>query len=76
MLSRYFVTRAVQLAVMHAADRNYELVADSASECTRLSEGEVMRIRGDATAHEACLSHHESLVVFVAQANRFAQVLD
>ena len=73
---RNFVTGSMNLAVMHAADRNYELVADSASECTRLSEGEVMRIRGDATAHEACLSHHESLVVFVAQANRFAQVLN
>jgi hypothetical protein len=66
----------VQLAVMHPADRNYELIAHSASECTSLSEGEVMRIRGGAAAHEARLSNHESLVVFVAQANRFAEGLD
>ena len=62
----------MQLAVMHAADRDRELVAHSASECTRLCKGEVMRIRWGATAHEACLSHHEPSMVFVAQADRSA----
>jgi hypothetical protein len=38
------VTRAMKLPVVDAADRDGELVAYSASECTRLGEGEVMRI--------------------------------
>jgi hypothetical protein len=66
----------MQLAVMHPADRDNELVAHSASECARLCEREVMRIRGHAAAHEARLSQYEPSVVFVAQANRFAQGLD
>jgi hypothetical protein len=66
----------VKLAMVDPADRDDELVAHSASECARLCEGEVMRIRGHAAAHEACLSQHESAVVFVAQSNRFAQRTD
>jgi hypothetical protein len=38
------VTRAMKLAVMYPADRDRELVAYAASECTRLRKGEVMRI--------------------------------
>jgi hypothetical protein len=38
------VTRAMKFAVMDPADWNHELVAYSASECTRLGEGEVVRI--------------------------------
>src|SRR4051812_36223685 len=63
----------MQLAMMEPADRDCELVAHSASERARLCEGEVMRIRWDATAYEARLPQHESSVIFVAQANRFAQ---
>jgi hypothetical protein len=66
----------VQLAVMHPTDRNYELIAHSASECTRLSEGEVMRIRGYTAAYEACLSQHESSVLLIAQANGLTQRTD
>ena len=66
----------MQLAVMYPADRHNELVTHSASECARLCEGEVMRIRGHATAHEARLSQYKPSMVFVAQANRFAQGLD
>ena len=72
----HFITRAVQLAVMHPADRDDELVTRSGSECARLCEREVMRVRWHGAAYEACLSQHESSVVFVAQANRFTQGLD
>ena len=52
------------------ADWDGELVAYSASECTRLGKGEVMRIRRHAAAHEAGLPQHELPVVLIAQANR------
>ena len=58
------------------ANRDRELVAHSASECTRLSKGEVMRIRRHAAAHQARLPQHESPVILIAQANRFAQSTD
>ena len=58
---------------MSPADRHDELIAHSAPECARLREGEVMRVRRYAAAHEARLPQHESSVVPIAQANRFAQ---
>ena len=70
------VTGAMQLTVMHPADRDDEFVAYPTSECARLCEGEVMRVRWYAAAYEACLPQHESSVVLIAQANRFAQRLD
>src|SRR5712692_8794804 len=66
----------MQFAVMDPADRDDEFVAHTASECTRLCKGEVMRIRGHATAHEARLSQHESPVILIAEANRFSQSTD
>src|SRR5271157_6634442 len=63
----------MQLAVMEPANRDDELVARSASECTRLCKGEVMRIRRHAAAHKARLPQHELPVVLIAQPNRFAQ---
>jgi hypothetical protein len=66
----------MQLAVMEPANRDDELVAHAASECTRLCKREVMRIRRNAAAHEARLSHHELPVILIAQANRFAQSTD
>src|SRR5438105_12132752 len=62
--------------MMDSADRDDELVAHTAPECTRLCKGEMMRIRGHAAAHEARLSHHESPVILIAQANRFSQSTD
>jgi hypothetical protein len=38
------VPRTMKLAMMYPADRNRELVAYSAAECTRLGEGEVVWI--------------------------------
>jgi hypothetical protein len=49
------VTRAMQLAMVGPADRHDELVAHSASERTRLGEGQVVRIGGHTAANEARL---------------------
>ena len=70
------VTRAMKFAVMDPTDRNGELVAYSASHGTRLCEGQVVRIRWHAAAHKARLPQNEFPMIFVAQANRFAQSLD
>ena len=56
----------------NSADRDDELVAHTAPECTRLCKGEMMRIRRHAAAHEARLSQHEFPVVLIAQADRFS----
>src|SRR5712691_8562445 len=66
----------MQLSMVDSANRDDELVAHTAPECTRLCKGEMMRIRGHAAAHEARLSQHESPVILIAQANRFAQSTD
>jgi len=63
----------MKLAVVGPANRNDEFVAYPSSQCARLCEGEVMRIRWYAAAHKAGLSHNERPVVLIAQANRFAQ---
>ena len=67
----------MELAVMGPADRDDELIAHSASERPRLGKREVVRVRRHPAAHEAGLPQHESAVVLIAQANRFAaQSLD
>ena len=62
--------------MVNSADRDDELVAHTAPECTRLCKGEMMRIRRHAAAHEARLSQHKSPVILIAQANRFSQSTD
>src|SRR4051794_29999314 len=62
--------------MVDSADRDDELVAYTAPECTRLCKGEMMRIRRHAAAHEARLSQHESPVILIAQSNRFSQSTD
>ena len=62
--------------MVDSADRDDELVAHTAPECTRLCKGEMMRIRRHAAAHEARLSQHELPVILIAQANRFSQSTD
>src|SRR3954467_9299011 len=62
--------------MVDSADRDDELVAHTAPECTRLCKSEMMRIRRHAAAHETRLSQHESPVILVAQANRFSQSTD
>ena len=66
----------MQLAVVNPADRDNELVAHPASEGAGLCEGEVMRVGRHTAAHEASLSQHESPMVLIPQANRFAQSTD
>ena len=70
------VTRAMQVSMVDPANRDDELVAYTACECTRLCKGEMMRIRGHAAAHETRLSQHESPVILIAQANHFSQSTD
>src|SRR5438067_10101077 len=41
-----FVAGAVQFAMMRSAQRHSELVADLATECPDLGEGQVMRVHG------------------------------
>ena len=66
----------MQLAMMEPADWHDELVAHSACEGARLCEGEVVRVRRHTATHKARLPQHESSMVLIAQANRFAQSLD
>ena len=66
----------MQRPVMQPADRDDELVAHSASEGPRLSEGEVMRVGWHTAAHKSRLPQHESSVVLIAQTNRFAEGLE
>jgi len=66
----------MKLAVVDPAHRDDELVAHTAAECTRLCEGEVMRVGGYAAAHEAGLPDNESSMISIAQANRFSQSTD
>ena len=66
----------MELAVVGSADRDDEFVAYPSSECARLCEGEVMRIRRYAAAHKAGLPQHEFPMVVIAQADRLAQTAD
>jgi hypothetical protein len=66
----------MELAVVGSANRDDEFVAYPSSECARLCEGEVVRIRRHPAAHKAGLSQHELPVVLIAQANRLAQGVD
>ena len=66
----------MQRAVMEPADGNDEFVAHSPSESPRLGKREVVRVRRHTAADEAGLPQHESAVVLIAQANRFAEGLD
>jgi hypothetical protein len=66
----------MQLAMMQPADWDDELVAHSPSERPRLGKCEVVRVRRHTAAHEACLPQHESAMILIPQADRFAQSLD
>lgn len=62
----------MKFAVMDAADWDGELVAHSASDCTRLCKGQVVRIRWHPAAHKAGLPKNELPVVVITEANRLA----
>jgi hypothetical protein len=63
---RCFVTRAVELAMMTATQRNGELVADFTGESAALREPKVMRIGRKSAAHEARTAGYQSDVVAIA----------
>jgi hypothetical protein len=63
---------ALPVELMKAAERHGELVADFASQRTRLREAKMVRIGRFAAAHDARLLGHELDVVFVAQPNGLA----
>jgi hypothetical protein len=66
------ITLPVKFAMVKATNRNRELIADFASQRTRLRKAKMMRIGRLAAAHDARLLGHEFEVVLVAQANGFA----
>ena len=57
--------------MVDSADRDDELVAYTAPECTRLCKGEMMRIRRHAAAHEERSVAARISVDLIAQANVF-----
>jgi hypothetical protein len=63
----------VQRAMMKATNRNRELIADLASERTRLRKAKMVRIGGFAATHHARQLGYEFEVVPVAQANGLAR---
>jgi hypothetical protein len=67
------VPRPMKLAVMDPANRDAELVADSATKCTRLCKREVVRIRRHSAAHKARLPSHKFPMLLIAQPNCFSQ---
>ena len=66
----------MELAVMAPADRDDEFIADPTAERAGLCEGEVMRVRGHAAAHQACLTPYESTMIPIPQTNQLTQRMD
>src|SRR5207237_10045863 len=67
-----FVARAVEVAVVRAAERDRELIADLAAKGALLGEAQMMRVGRFAAAHEAGLTGHALEVRLVAGAARIA----
>ena len=65
--------RAMDLTMMHAAERHRELIADLAAECHGLCEAQMMGVGGLATAHNTGLGRHKLAVKLVAQSARFGR---
>ena len=61
----------MNFAVMTAAERNYEFIADLAAECPALGEPEMMRIRRPPAADETRMLGDGSDMIAVTQAARF-----
>ena len=61
-----FITVTVELAMMSPAERDRELVADLAPECTRLREAQMVWIGRPAAADQARLLGYRLDVVSVA----------
>src|SRR5262249_16454367 len=65
-----FFTRAVEFAVMAAAERHREFVAHLAAECAALGEAHVVRVDGAPAADEAGLGGDKGEVCLVAEPAR------
>jgi hypothetical protein len=63
----------VQVAMMKATNRNRELIADFASQRSRLCKPKMVRIGRFTAAHEARLLGYEFEVLLVAQPNGLAR---
>jgi hypothetical protein len=63
---RAFVTLAVKLAMMDAAQRHRELVRYFATECAWLGEPKVVGFAGLPATHGARLTHNEAKMIFIA----------
>ena len=64
---------AMKLAMMSAAQRHRELVADLAAQCAALCKAQVVRVRGLAAANQARLLRNKADMVLVADPARLRQ---
>jgi hypothetical protein len=67
----YFVAAAVHLAMVPTAERNRELIAYLAAECSALRKAKVVSVCRLAAANQAGLLSHESNVISVTHPARF-----
>jgi hypothetical protein len=67
---RSFITAAMDLTVVRATERHRELVADLATERTRLREAQMVWVGRPPTANQTRLFHEMPDVVAVAKATR------
>ena len=65
-----FVTLAVKLAMVDAAQRHRELIRYPAAECARLREPKMVSLAGLPPTHGARLDGNEAKMIFVAAAAR------
>jgi len=63
----------MQLAMMSAAERHREFVADLAAECTRLREAQMVWIGRPPAADQARLPNHMPDMIAVTNAPRFGE---
>ena len=64
---------AVDLSMVSTAERNGELIAHLAAQCSRLRKAEMMRIGRLAPADQTGLRRHKIKVCFVARPPWFAE---
>jgi hypothetical protein len=63
-----FVTLAVKLAMVDAAQRHRELIRYPAAECARLREAKMVSLAGLPPTHDARLNGNEAKMIFVTTA--------
>jgi hypothetical protein len=70
---RSFITVAMNLTVMGAAERHRELIAHFTAKGTILCEPQAMRIRGPSTANQARLFHDVPDMLAITNATRLGE---